>query len=180
MRGIGIAISIASLGRPRRVRSRKRVRPMARSSLFRSSRGQALVEFALIFLLFISLVFATLDFGRLFYIRLMIHSAVREASRFTVTGNVLPDPDNPGQFLNRVDSIVYKLRRAAPTLNLEPSHVTIIGPNGSGDSGGPGDLVTIRVDYDIDLITPIVKPLFPGAVDHYSVSVLSQNEPFEE
>jgi hypothetical protein len=159
------------------VGKRSRLKPLL---LGGSSRGQALVEFAVIFLIFIGLVFATVDFGRLFYLRLMIHGAVREASRFTVTGNVLPDPDNPGQFLSRLDSIVAKLRSAAPTANLLPTAVTIIGPRGAGDPGQAGELVTIRVDYDIELITPIVRPLFPGGVDHYSVSILSQNEPFDE
>jgi hypothetical protein len=150
-----------------------RIRP-----LLRGSRGNALVEFAFVLPILVSLIVGTLEFGRLFYLRLAIHSAVREASRFTVTGNVLPDPDHPGEFLSRVDSIVLRLRSAAPGVHLKPSNVEIIGPNGSGDPGGPGDVVTIRVDYDIDLLTPVVRPVFPGGSHHYSVAVVSQNEPF--
>jgi hypothetical protein len=136
------------------------------------------VEFAFVLPLFVALVVGVFEFGRLFYLRLTIHSAVREASRFTVTGNVLPDPDKPGEFLSRIDSIILRLRSAAPGLDLTPSHVEVIGPKGSGDPGGPGDVVTIRVEYDIDLITPVVRPVFPGGTHRYSVAVVSQNEPF--
>jgi hypothetical protein len=141
--------------------------------------GSTLVEFSLIALVFFGLMFAIFDFGRLFYIQFALHSAVREASRFTVTGSVLPDPNNPGQFLSRIDSIVSTLQRAVPGLEVEPGDVTIAGPDGPGDAGGPGDVVTISVDYNIDLVTPFIKPLFRDGTHHYSVSLMSQNEPFD-
>ncbi|HST10260.1 MAG TPA: TadE family protein [Terriglobales bacterium] len=144
----------------------------------RNRRGSAMIEFALVALIFLGLMFAVFDLGRLFFVQFAIHSAVREASRFTVTGNSLPDPDNPGKFLSRIDSIVAKLQHAAPGLGVRGTHVSIIGPAGPGDPGGPGDLVTIRVDYDIELLTPVFRPLFPNALHRYSVSLVSQNEPF--
>jgi hypothetical protein len=143
----------------------------------RNERGQTVIEFAVVFLMLSTMVFATIDLGRVFYVRLMLHGAAREASRFTLTGNVLPDPANPGQFLTRLDSIVYRLRRAAPTLDLKPAKVTIVGPGGAGDPGGPGDLVTIQVAYDIDFITPLGRTLYPGGRHHYTVSMVSRNEP---
>ena len=145
----------------------------------RGHAGSALIEFTLIALVFLGLIFAIFDFGRLFYIQFALHSAVREASRFTVTGNVLPDPNNPGQFLSRVDSIVSTLQRAVPGLDVQPGNVTVQGPGGAGDAGGPGDVVTISVDFDIELLTPMIKPLFPDGVHNYSVSLMSQNEPFD-
>ena len=140
--------------------------------------GNTAVEFALVLPLFLGLIFGIFEFARLFYIQLTVHSAVREASRFTVTGNTLPDPDNPDQFLSRLESIISTLKHAAPGIDVDPGSVTIIGPNGVGDAGGPGDLVTIRADYDIHLITPLMKPFFPGGVYHYSVSIVSKNETF--
>jgi hypothetical protein len=146
----------------------------------RRERGSSLVEFSIVFLLFVGLTFAILDFGHLFFVRLTLHNAVREASRFTLTGGTLPDPNNPGQFLSRVDSIVLRMQQVAPSLTVDPGDVTIIGPGGPGDPGGPEDPVTIRIDYDIPLLTPFVRELFPDGVDHYSVSILSQNEPFAQ
>ena len=147
-------------------------------SALRKREGSAVIEFALIALVFFGLIFAIFDFGRLFYIQFALHSAVREASRFTVTGNVLPDPNNPGEYLSRVDSIVAKLQRAVPGLEVEPGNVSVTGPDGAGDAGGPGDVVTISISYDIELLTPFIRPLFRDGVHRYAVSVVSQNEPF--
>jgi len=147
-------------------------------SPIRAREGSALIEFTLVALVFFGLMFAIFDFGRLFYIQFTLHSAVREASRFTVTGNVLPDPNNPGEFLSRVDSIVATLQRRVPGIDVAAGNVSITGPDGPGDAGGPGDVVTISVDYEIELMTPFIRPLFPNGVHHYSVSVVSQNEPF--
>lgn len=144
----------------------------------RRHRGTTMIEFTFVLLMMLGLIFAIMDFGHLFYVELMLHNAVREASRFTLTGNSLPDPNNPGQSLGRVESIVARLQEVAPTLTVDPSDVTVIGPSGPGDPGGPGDLVTIRIDYDIPLLTPIVRGLFPDGVHHYSVSIVARNEPF--
>jgi hypothetical protein len=147
--------------------------------LIRGRRGSVLVEFSLIALFFFGLMFAVFELGRIFYVQFALHSAVREASRFTVTGNVLPDPNNPGQFLSRVDSIVATLQHAVPGLGVQAANVFIVGPNGPGDPGGPGDVVTISVEYDIKLLTPLMKPLFQRGIHRYTVTLVSQNEPFD-
>lgn len=144
------------------------------------NRGNALVEFSIVLLVFFGLILSIFEFGRLFYIQFALHSAVREASRFTVTGNVLPDPDNPGEYLSRLESVVAKVQSHAPGLDVSSNHVTISGPNGPGDTGGPGDVVTIRVTYDIDLLTPMIKPLFADGTHHYTVAIVTQNELFNE
>jgi hypothetical protein len=177
--GTFVSLVAANEGRPMRPSLVRRFATNAVALRVDGRRGSAVIEFALVALVFFGLVFAIFDFGRLFYIQFALHSAVREASRFTVTGNVLPDPNNPGRFLSRIDSIVATLQRAAPGLEVQPGNVSIAGPGGAGDPGGPGDVVTIRVDYDIELLTPIIKPLFPRGVHHYSVSLVSQNEPFD-
>jgi hypothetical protein len=143
------------------------------------NRGNALVEFSIVLLVFFGLILSIFEFGRLFYIQFALHSAVREASRFTTTGRVLPDPDNPGMFLSRIESVVAKVQSHAPGLNVDQSNVSITGPNGPGDTGGPGDVVTIRVTYDINLLTPMIKPLFTDGIHHYTVAIVTQNELFD-
>jgi len=138
------------------------------------------VEMALVLPLILMLVLGIVEFGRLYYIKLTLQTAVREATRFTITGNVLPDPDNPDEFLSRLDSIVLKVSQAAPGLGVETSNVTIIGPNGPGDPGGPGDVVTIKVDYDVNTITPIVGDIFPDRMFHVTVSMITRNELFPQ
>lgn len=158
--------------------TRRRTSGKPANSPRRETLGNTTAELSLVLLLLLGLIFGIFEFGRLFYIQLTLHSAVREASRFTVTGNTLPDPDNPGRFISRIESIVAKLKQAAPGIAVDPGNVTITGPNGVGDAGGPGDIVTIRADYDIHLITPLMKPFFTNGVYHYSVSLVSKNETF--
>jgi len=143
-------------------------------------RGQSMIEFALIFPLFMLLVCGVFDFGRLFYTQLTLQSAVREASRLTVTGNLLPDPESPGDYLNRIDSIIQMVHNMAPGFQFEENGIEIIGPGGAGDPGGPGDLVTIRVTYSVDLLTPLVKPFFTGGKHTFTISMISKNEPFPD
>jgi Flp pilus assembly protein TadG len=47
---------------------------------------------------------------------------------------------------------------------------------GMAGPGGPGDIVLFRVDYDIPLLTPFIKPLVEDI--HLSSSIAVRNEPF--
>jgi Flp pilus assembly protein TadG len=47
----------------------------------RAGRGQAIVEFALISVVFFMIVFGTIDFGRAIYLNAQLHNAVRDATR---------------------------------------------------------------------------------------------------
>ncbi|MBM3320768.1 MAG: pilus assembly protein [Candidatus Eisenbacteria bacterium] len=142
------------------------------------ARGSSLIEFSLILPLLLLLFFGAFDFGRILYIQLTLQSAVREASRLTVTGNVLPDPEHPETYLGRVESIIHRIQTVAPGLHVTPDQISITGPGGAGDPGGPGDLVTIRVDYEIEILTPLVRPVFPEGVYPCAVTMISRNEPF--
>jgi Flp pilus assembly protein TadG len=44
--------------------------------------GQAIVEFALVSLLFFSMIFGTIDFGRAIYLSNQLHNAVRDGARY--------------------------------------------------------------------------------------------------
>ena len=49
--------------------------------------GQTLVEFAISATVFFLLIFATLDFGFLFFAKVTLQNAVRQAGRYAITGN---------------------------------------------------------------------------------------------
>ncbi len=55
-----------------------------RSRRSRGARGQALVEFALVSLIFFGLVFAIIEFGTLLFARMTVANAVREGARTVV------------------------------------------------------------------------------------------------
>lgn len=122
------------------------------------------------------LVFGVMDFGRMFFSQMTLQHAVREAGRFAVTGNKLPDPSNPLQSLNRVDSIKLVARQAAAGLDV--SAVDVSGPSGTGTAGGPGQKVTISLTYTVRLVTPMIAQLFQNGKWTFTVRTTFKNEPF--
>src|ERR1035441_146049 len=77
----------------------------------RSSRGQALVEFTLVAMIFFLLAFAVIDFSWLLFNQMSMQDAVREAARYASTGQVIAPPTGPP--LSRIDSIDQTLQNAA-------------------------------------------------------------------
>jgi len=143
----------------------------------RSVEGQTIVEFALVFMAFIFLVFGVFDFGHLFFVSLNVENAVQEAARFASTGNHLPDPNNPGKNLSRVDSIISTLQQASLGANI--TNIQISSQNGgAGSAGGPGDMMTITVTASVPLLTPLIARLFSQGKYTFTSSVTIKNEPF--
>lgn len=140
--------------------------------------GQSLVEFAFVVPLFFLLLFAIFDFGRLFYVQMTLQNAVRQAGRYAVTGNHLPDPLHPGSDLSRVASIIKTAQQAAAGLDVTSIKVSSAS-GGSGSAGGPGDTVTISLSTNLKLITPLIGRFFGAkGVYPFTVSVSFKNEPF--
>lgn len=142
------------------------------------TRGQSLMEFALVLLLLLLLIFGIVDFSRLFFAQMSLQNAVRQAGRFAVTGNHLPDPTRPGVDLSRVDSIKQILKNNAVGLNITAVQITSKS-GGSGSAGGPGDTVTVSITTDLKLLTPIIGQIFaPNGIFRFTVAVSFRNEPF--
>ena len=91
----------------------------------RAMKGQTMLEFALVAPLFFFLVFALIDYGRLFFVEMDLQNAVEEAGRFASTGNHVPDPNNPGQYLSRVNSIIATAQQAASGASITSSRPDI-------------------------------------------------------
>lgn len=142
------------------------------------TKGQSLMEFALVVLVLLLLIFGIVDFSRVLFAQMTLQNAVRQAGRFAVTGNHLPDPSRPGVDLSRVDSIAQVVRSQAFGLNVTSIQITSKN-GGSGNAGGPGDTVTISITTDLKLLTPLIGQIFgPNGVYRFTVSVSFKNEPF--
>jgi len=139
--------------------------------------GQTMIETALVLPLFFVLIFAIVDFGRLFYVQMSLQDAVRQAGRFASTGNHLPDPNNPGQNLTRVQSIVQEAIAQNPGLTFTNIQISSLY-GGAGNAGGPGDTVTISLTTALKLLTPVIAPFFQDGTYTFVVSVSFKNEPF--
>jgi len=146
-----------------------------------AERAQSLVEYALVAPLIFMLVFAMVDLGRLFFTQFALQNALRQAGRFAVTGNHLPDPAHTGQTLSRVTSIIQVAQQAAPGIDVSGIQIssTFGGSAGAGRAGGPGDTITLTLTSQLHLITPMISRFFgPNGVYTFTVSTSFRNEPF--
>jgi Flp pilus assembly protein TadG len=136
-----------------------------------------MVEFILVAPLYFLLIFAVMDFGRMFFVQMNVQQAVQEAARYASTGNHLPDPNNPGQNLSRVNSIIAEVQQAAIGANVSNVQVSSLA-GGVGSAGGPGDTVTVSLTTNLALMTPMVASFFPNGTYTFISSATFKNEPF--
>ena len=147
----------------------------------RETAGNSLLEAAIITPLLLLLTLSIIDFGALFYVYLALENGVSQATRYGVTGNVMPDPSNPANNLSHDDSIKAAMRSATPTLTLPDAAFSFqFMPAGGGawqaGSGGPNQLSKLRVNYTWRLINPMLWPFFPGGQVTFNVESSMKNE----
>jgi Flp pilus assembly protein TadG len=142
------------------------------------SRGQSLVEFALVVPLFFLLIFGIIDLGRVFWVEITLQNAMRVAGRYAVTGNTLPG------YTSRVSSIQQVATQAAVGLNVSQIAISSVqGGTGANAAGYPNDTVTISLTTTLPLITPLIGNFFtaangtPRAVTLQAIASF-RNEPF--
>lgn len=141
------------------------------------------MEMAMVLPLLLLLTFAIVDFSSLFYVYLALENGVSLATRYGVTGQQMNDPLNPTQLLTRQASVMAAMRQATPTLVIPDSAFTFEHlPTGSstwvGGIGGPDEISRVTVNYTWGLITPVVRPFFPGGQINLRVSSTMKNEGF--
>lgn len=140
---------------------------------FRQNRGSTLVEFALVVPFILTLFLGITEFGRFYYTRLTLQHAVREAARFAVTGNTLPDPDT-GDPMSRVESIRHVILEKASSLDLDVEELVVDPPDG----GGPAQVVTVTARFRFEFIAPVIRQMFPDGGYDFTVGTAMKNEPF--
>jgi hypothetical protein len=108
----------------------------------RRSRGQSLVEFALVSPIFLLILSGIMDFGFLLYSRMTVINAAREGARIATTMT-----DTPGAIPGAVDT-----RANAAASPLSVTTVTTCVPKSGGCSFSAnglefGDSINVRVSY---------------------------------
>ncbi len=141
----------------------------------RNTSGQSLVEFAIVLPLLLLVFLGIFEFGRFYFTKLTLQHAVREATRFAITGNVLADPET-GDPMDRVNSIVRVILDNTKNLDVDLAGVTIT----PADGGGPEDIVRVRVDFQYDLTVPLIQNIVPDGHVNFSFSTAMRNEAFYE
>lgn len=163
--------------------------PIARVGRMGRSRGAAVIEFALVAMLFFTALFAVFDFGYLFWVNLTMQHAVREGARVAVTGRQDLDPNpEPGNALqNRYDSALAQMQSQSMGLWSKVSPVvstqTIDGNGnlvalGANNFGAAGNIVVITVTCTVPLLTPFTRPFFANGAYVFRVSATMRNETF--
>ncbi|MCI0456707.1 MAG: pilus assembly protein [Gemmataceae bacterium] len=150
------------------------MRPRWRRTGIRGNAGQATVEFGLVVIILCLGFFGILEFSRYFYTRLSLRHLVREAARFAVTGNALPD--SLGSPLPRGESIQQVILSSdrGYGLRLDPSNIALT----PSDGGGPGDLVQVGVTYQYRVVAPLLSAAFPNGTILIRVTTVMKNEAF--
>lgn len=125
------------------------------------SRGQAVIELALVMPFLTLLVLGGLDVGRAYYYTTAVTGAAREAVR------VGSDPTVT------TSAIQQAAMDAAPELNLGPSAITVATTcstcysaltGGTYQPGQTPQTVTVTVQWTFAPVTPGIANLFPGGV----------------
>lgn len=144
-----------------------------------SRKGQATVEFALAALLFFTAFLAIVEFAHLFYTKLTLQHALREAGRFMITGSdgggTRCEQEGAGEPVTGgavVDKFYQNIKGIGGTPQL-----TIEGLDGSPGCGGPSQPVTLTATYTKPWFSVLANEFLPGGVP-LSVSMTWVNEPF--
>lgn len=152
---------------------------------FREDSGTTMVEAALSASLYLFFLFGIINFGYLYYGKVTLQNAVRQAARYAVTGNCssgscLDSGQGTGDRLNTIIQVVKNY-----SFNLNPT-VTVTctgscpsysgGSSGSNNAGGPGDVVQVSATYTFSPV--FLTKFFPSGGYTYTVSSSFKNEQF--
>jgi hypothetical protein len=133
--------------------------------------GVNLLEAAIVTPLLLLLTFAICDFSTLFFVYLELENGVTQATRAGVTGTAG----------SREAALKAAMRSATPALTIPDGAFSFshLSPGASGwvsGAGGPDDIDKMTVQYDWHLMTPLLRPLFPGGTLHIRVESSRKNE----
>jgi Flp pilus assembly protein TadG len=147
-----------------------------------TQRGSLVVETALVGSIFIMMILGVMDFGRIYYCRSTLKYAVSQGARFATTGGTLEDANN--EVLSREDSIIYLIRQLAGFSDLVPEDIDVTATTSGGTTvagaGGPGDVVTVRASYRVEVISPYLYPLFDEGTYEFEALTSFRNEEYPD
>ncbi|KUO66577.1 MAG: pilus assembly protein TadE [Gracilibacter sp. BRH_c7a] len=116
---------------------------------WRSSSGQALVEFALVLPLFLLLIFAVVEISHVGYSYVTLNNAVRSGARVASLGGLDTNIRNT-------------VSTSSPLFDTNLLNVTIT-PNETNRRSGTQ--VTVTASYEVHLTTPVLSQVLPNPVN---------------
>ena len=155
----------------------------------RGQRGAAVVEFALVAVLFFTVLFSVIDFSYQMWVNLTMQHAVREGARYAITGrsDLDPDPDPSNSAANRYDAAIEEIKQSSMGLwdSLAPK-VTFSAVDNSGaivplpahSAGSPEQVLVVSVLCTSQPLTPMLKPFLHNGVYRFNVSATMRSEAY--
>jgi len=131
-------------------------------------RGQSLVEFALIVPILAFLLMGIVDFGRAMFTYAQASNALRGALRqSSILGDVSGSPNylNCDQMMTTAENVMFGYHYAFVEYVKDSNGVTIACPSTGSvtdDQLENGDMLVIRVESTLDLVTPLINNIWPS------------------
>lgn len=113
--------------------------------LIKDKKGQALVEMAFVLPLLLLILMGIVEFGRIFNAHLIITNASREGARYAAVHST------DAEIEAVIDNLTSTLDQNNLTLTITPSFANRTS----------GSTVEVRIDYDIDIIAPLISAVIP-------------------
>jgi len=136
--------------------------PFASRRRPRHSRGQSVVEFALIVPLFMLLVLSALDFGRMFFTYIQISNAAREAVAYGANNPT----DTAGMTSHATQEVNVQNQGGENAITVAAACVDTAGGSitcgSAGGGAGPGNTITVTVSEPFTFLSPVFRALFPS------------------
>jgi Flp pilus assembly protein TadG len=125
-------------------------------AVIRSNRGQAVVEFALVFPLLLVVCFGITEFGRAWMTMNILTSAAREGVRLAA----VTAPDIP--------AVQQRVRDVCDAARVTPSVITVVPP----DPNDPNRRVSVTVETQFTVIPGQILGLFNGSIPLRTTSIM--------
>lgn len=114
----------------------------------KNKKGQAMVEMAIVLPILLVILMGIFEFGRIFNTYLIMTNASREGARSAALG------DNDTDIIQRINNAIVDLDSSNLTTTITPSK----------SSRKRGTEVKVNLQYDIDLIAPVIDTIIPNPV----------------
>jgi len=129
------------------------------------SRGQAMVEFALVLPILALLIVVAIDFGRAFFGWVSLTNAARIAANYAgYTPDLMSDAADRGDYGQLISDAVTGCDLVPASTADAAYDPTFTDMDGDGKANGWGDHVTVNIGCEFGLITPLSEALFGDAV----------------
>lgn len=116
--------------------------------VIKNKKGQSMVEFVLILPVFLLLLLGMVDMSRILTANFVIENASRNAARIGVVSN------SDADIVNAITTSTSNLDASNLSYSITPSQ----------SSRGPGDALTVTINYTVDINTPIVSNIIGTSV----------------